>query len=74
MVSSLPPSETTPVPGFEEMAKVANAKVKARRRAARKGKGKDTALGPMFGATWGDDTFEIPDGKCDASAWAHSSK
>ena len=27
MVSSLPPSETTPLPAFEEMAKVANAKV-----------------------------------------------
>ena len=29
VVSSLPPSETTPIPAFEEMVKVANAKVKA---------------------------------------------
>ena len=27
VLSSLPPSKTTPIPGFEEMAKVANAKV-----------------------------------------------
>ena len=54
VVSSLPPSKTTPDPGFEEMTKVADAKVKAWRRAARKGKGKDAALGPMFGATCGD--------------------
>ena len=29
VVASLPPSDTTPIPGFEIMAKVANAKVKA---------------------------------------------
>ena len=73
LVSSLPPSETTPIHGFEKMATVANAKVKAWRTAAKKGKGKDAALGPMFGATWGDDTFQIPYGECDASASAHSS-
>ena len=44
LVSSMPLSETSPTPGFE----VANAKVKAWRRAARKGKGKE-ALGTMFG-------------------------
>ena len=71
-VSSLPPSETTPIPPLEKIAKVANAKVKAWTTAARKGKGKDAALGPMFGATWGDDTFQIPYGDCDASASAHS--
>ena len=74
VVSSLPPSETTPIPVFEEMAKVANAGVKTWRRAARKGKGKHAALGPMFGPTLGDDTFEIPYGECDASASAHSSQ
>ena len=40
IVSSLPPSETTPTPGFQ----VANAKVKAWRRAASKEKGKDAPL------------------------------
>ena len=47
VVSSMPPSETSPTPGIE----VANAKVKAWRRAARKGKGKEASLGTMFGAT-----------------------
>ena len=56
IVSSLPPAETTPIRGVE----VANAKVKAWTRAAMKGKGKDAALGTMFGAPWGDETFEIP--------------
>ena len=69
VVSSLPPSETTPILGFE----VANAKVKAWRSTTMKGKGKDAALGPMFGATWGDEIFEIPYGKLDALASAHSS-
>ena len=27
----------------------------------------------MFGATWDDDTFEIFNGECDASALAHAS-
>ena len=37
------------------MAKVANTKVKASRRVARKGKRKKTAMmGPMFGKTWGE--------------------
>ena len=44
VVSSLPPSETTRILGVE----VANAKVKAWRRAAMKRKGKDAALGTMF--------------------------
>ena len=56
IVSSMPPSETTPTPGIE----VAYAKGKALRRAARKGKGKDAPLGTMFGATWGEETFRIP--------------
>ena len=74
VVSSLSPSETTPVPGFEEMTKVPNAMVKAWRRAARKGKGKDAALRLMFGATWGDAKLEIPCGELDVSASAHSSE
>ena len=74
VVSSLPPSESSPTPHFEEMAKVANTKVKGCRRAARKGKGKETAMmGPMFGTTWGEE-FEIPYGECAASASAHSSE
>ena len=48
VVSSLPPSKRTPFPGFEEMTKVAYAKIKAWRRAERKGKGRDAALGPIF--------------------------
>ena len=72
VVSSLPPSESSPTPEFEEMAKVANTKVKAWRRAARKGKGKGTAMmGPMFGTTWGEE-LEIPYGECSASASGHS--
>ena len=70
VVSSMPPSETTPTPGIE----VANAKVKAWRRAARKGKGKDAPLGTMFGATWGEETFEIPHGEIDWSSSAQSSE
>ena len=31
-------------------------------------------MGPMFGTTWGEDTFEIPYGECAASASAHSSE
>ena len=34
VVSSLPPSETMPFPGFQEMTNVANAEVKAWSRAA----------------------------------------
>ena len=56
IVSSLPPSGTTPTPGVE----VANAKVNAWRRATGKGKGTDAAMGTMFGATWGEEMFEIP--------------
>ena len=56
IVSSLPLSETTPLP----WAEVANAKVKAWRRAAMKGKGKEAALGTMWGATCGNETFQIP--------------
>ena len=67
-VSSLPPSETTRIPGVE----VANAKVKARRRAAMKAKGKDAALGTMFGAIWGDETFKIPYGEMDRPKSAES--
>ena len=69
VVSSMPPSETTPTPGTE----AANAKVKAWRRAARKGKGKVAPLGTMFGATWEEETFEIPHGELDWSSSAQSS-
>ena len=47
IMSSMTPSEATPTPGVQ----VANAKVKAWRRAARKEKGKDAPLGAMFGST-----------------------
>ena len=53
VLSLMPPSETSPTPGI----KVANAKVKASRRAARKGKGREAPLGTMFGATWAEVTF-----------------
>ena len=60
VVSSLPLSESSPTPDFEEMANIANTKVKAWRRAARKGNGKETAMmGPMFGTTWREE-FKIP--------------
>ena len=74
VVSSLPPSETAPIPGFNEMTNVTNAKVKAWRRAARKGEGKETAaIGPMFATTSGEE-LGIPYGQCAVSAWAHSSQ
>ena len=69
VVSSMPPSETSPTPGIE----VANAKVKAWRTVARKGKGKEAPLGTMFGATWAEETFEIPHGEMDWSLLAQSS-
>ena len=67
--SSMPPSETSPIPGIE----VANTKVKAWRRAARKGREKDAPLGTMFRATWGEEMFEIPHGEMEWSASAQSS-
>ena len=70
ILSSMPPFEATPSPGVE----VANAKVKAWRRAARKGQGKDAPLGMVFGATWGEETFEIPHGEMEWSASAQSSE
>ena len=39
-----------------------------------KGKGKDAALGPMFGATWGDKTFQIPYDEMDWPVSAQSSE
>ena len=39
-----------------------------------KGKGKDAALGTMFGATWGDKTFKIPYGEMDWPTSAQSSE
>ena len=66
----MPQSETTPTRGIE----VANAKVKAWRRAARKGKGKDAPLEMMIGATWGEETFEIPRGEMNWSAASQSSE
>ena len=70
IVSLTPPSESTPTPGIE----VASAKVNAWRRAARRGKGKDAPLETMFGATWGEGTFEIPHSEMDWSASAQSSE
>ena len=70
IVSSIPPSEATPTPRVA----VTNAKVKAWRRAARKGKEKDAPLGTMFEATWGEETFEIRHGEMDWSASAQSSE
>ena len=69
VVYSMPPSETSPTPGI----KVANAKVKAWRRAARRGKGKEAPLGTMFGATWAEETFEIPHGEMNWASSAQSS-
>ena len=69
-VSSMPRSETTPTPGIE----LANAKVKAWQGAARKGKGKDAPVGTMFGATWDEETFEIPHGEMDWSVSAQASE
>ena len=70
VLSSMPPSETSPTPGIE----VANAKAKAWRRATRKGKGKEAPLRTIFGATWGEGTVEIPHGKMDWSSSAQSSE
>ena len=70
VVSSMPPSETSPTPGIE----VANAKVKAWRRAARKVKGKEAPLGTMFAAMWAEETFEIPHGERNWSSSAQSSE
>ena len=53
---------------------MANAKVKAWRRAARKGKGKEAPLGRMLGAIWAEETFEIPHGEMDWSPSAQSSE
>ena len=70
IVSSLPPSETTPTPGVE----VANAKVRAWRRAARNGEGKDAALGTTSELLGGEETFEIRHGEMDWSAPTQSSE
>ena len=70
VVFSMPSSETSPTPGIE----VANAKVKAWRRTARRGKGKEAPLGTTSGATWGEETFEIPHGEMDWSSSAPSSE
>ena len=70
IVSSMPTPETTPTPGIE----VANTKFKAWTRVARKGKGKDAPLKKMFGATWGEETFEIPHGETNRSASAKLSE
>ena len=70
VVSSMPLSETTPTPGI----KVANAKMKAWRRAAGKGKEKDAPLRMMFGATRGEDMLEIPHVEMEWSSSAQSSE
>ena len=69
VVSSMPPSESSPTPGIE----VANAKVKAWRRAARRREGKE-ALGTMFRATWAEETLEIPHAEMDWSSSAQLSE
>ena len=66
----MPPSATSPTPLID----LANAKVKVWRRAARKGKGKDVPLRTMFGATWGEESFEIPYSEMDWLASAQSSE
>ena len=66
--SSLPPSETGAIPAFD---KLANAKVKAWRKAGRTAKGKETTVGLMFRMTRGRE-LEIPYSECDACALAHS--
>ena len=70
VLSSMPPSETSPTPGIE----VANAKVEAWRTAARKGKGKEAPLGTIFGGTRAEEMFEIPHGEMDWSSSAQSYK
>ena len=70
VVSSMPPFETSPTPGIE----MANAKVKAWRRAAGKGKWKEAPLGTMVGATWAEETLEIAQGKMDWWSSAQSSE
>ena len=70
MVSTLPPSETTPSPGVE----VANARVKAWRRAAREAKGKNAPFRTIFAATWVEETFQIPHGEIAWSASTQSSE
>ena len=70
VVSLMPPSETSPTPGIE----VAKAKVQAWRRAARKGKGKESPVGTIFAATSGEEAFEIPHGEMDWSSSAQSSE
>ena len=73
VVSSLSPSEAAPVPASKaakesQGAMVANAKVKAWRRAGRKEKERDAAEAyPMFGNTWGE-RFEVPYGEISTSA------
>ena len=64
VVSSMPPSEMSPTLGIE----VANAKFKAWRRAARKGKGKEAPLETVFGGMWAEEMFEIPHGEMDWSS------
>ena len=68
--SSLPPSEIAPIPAFENLA---NAKVKAWRKAGTARKGKEMAMGLMFRTMWGED-FALPYGECGASAPAHLSE
>ena len=53
---------------------MANAKVKAWRRAARIEEGKEAPLEKVFGAMWGGETFEIPHGEMDWSSSAQSSE
>ena len=70
VVSSMPPSETSPTPGIE----VANAKVKAWRGGVLTGKENEAPLGTMFRATWAEEMFEIPHGEMDWSSSAQSSE
>ena len=70
VVSPMPKFETSPTQGIQ----VANAKVNAWRRAARKGKGNEAPLGAMLGGTWAEETFEIPHSERDWSSSAQSSE
>ena len=75
VVSSLPPSEDAPDPEAQAaMEKVANAKVKAWRKAGKQEKEKEPMKAyPMFGATWGEG-FEAPYGEKSATTSNDSSE
>ena len=69
--SSLPLSETTPIPGFEKITNVANATVKAWRSAETERRRERCGFGADVPSYLGQRDFRGPYGKWDASAWAH---